>query len=72
MRWLMWRAISGRPCLRAMTCDATAAAEDAYPYPAGGSVVLRMTPAERRAFEGQRTFLRGNYEAGSVITSYTW
>jgi hypothetical protein len=72
MRWLTWRAIAGSPYLWAMTCDATAAASDLYPYPAGGSVVLRMTPAERRAFEDQRTFLRGNYEAGSLIKSYTW
>ena len=44
------------------SCDASFAASDAYPYPAGDAVVLRMSSRERAAFDARRAFYRGAYE----------
>ena len=48
--------------LASATCDANAAAKDDFPYPAGDSLILRMTPAQRSIFDSKRAFLRGSWE----------
>ena len=44
------------------SCDPRSAASDAFPYPAGDAVVLRMTSRERAAFDDRRAFYRGSWE----------
>ena len=55
---------SGAPTshLSRTTCDSNRAATDAYPYPAGDAVTLRLDAAQRADFDDKRSFLRGTWE----------
>ena len=55
---------SGAPTshLSRTTCDSNRSAMDAYPYPAGDAVTLRLDPAQRADFDDKRSFLRGTWE----------
>ena len=55
---------SGAPTshLSRTTCDSNRSATDAYPYPAGDAVTLRLDAAQRADFDDKRSFLRGTWE----------
>jgi hypothetical protein len=55
---------SGAPTshLSRTTCDSNRSAMDAYPYPAGDAVTLRLDAAQRADFDDKRSFLRGTWE----------
>ena len=55
---------SGAPTshLSRMTCDSNRSSMDAYPYPAGDAVTLRLDAAQRADFDDKRSFLRGTWE----------
>ena len=55
---------SGAPTshLSRTTCDSNRSAVDAYPYPAGDAVTLRLDAAQRADFDDKRSFLRGTWE----------